>query len=216
MSVVVKMEIKRFETDLMSSNMYLIVEKGYAIVIDPYRNTELGEGLNIDLIILTHEHYDHISGVNLWKEKYHAPVLCSQKCAENIKNPKRNLANHFKEFCELQTWIQLKNVPEFDKDFTCSADITFEDKKTIEWMGHIIKLFETPGHSQGSIGILMDDLYFFSGDSLMRGMNIELRMPGGSRRDWNRIGKMRLDSVPDGITVFPGHNSEFIKGQEEM
>lgn len=33
------MEIKRFESDMMASNMYLPSENGHAVVIDPCRDT---------------------------------------------------------------------------------------------------------------------------------------------------------------------------------
>ena len=208
------MEIHRYASDLMDSNMYIIEENGHVIVIDPYRDTTKAGQMTVDWIILTHEHYDHISGVNAWKEKSHAPVLCSAKCAENIQSPRMNLASHFKEFCELQAWKQMDTELEYDNNYVCSADKTFEDEAIFDWKGHQLKLFTIPGHSQGSIGILIDDIYFFSGDSLLQGMKVEFRMPGGSRKDWEKIGKQRLDSVPDGIKVLPGHNIEFIKGQE--
>ena len=36
------MEIRRYESDLLVSNMYLIVEENAAIVIDPYRDVSPG------------------------------------------------------------------------------------------------------------------------------------------------------------------------------
>ena len=61
-------EIKRYVSGLLSSNMYVISEAGHAIVIDPFEDTTPSEGLTVDCILLTHEHYDHISGVNIWKK----------------------------------------------------------------------------------------------------------------------------------------------------
>ena len=203
------MEIRRYESDLLSSNMYLIVEDKHAIVIDPFRDISPAAGLTIDFILLTHEHYDHISGVNLWKEKTSAPVLCSTACAENITNPKKNLASIFRAFCELQTWIKLDKIPSADVKYFCCADITFSDEKQTEWYGHKFDLFEIPGHSRGSIGILVDNRYFFSGDSLMQDLEIELRLPGGSKRLWEQIGKNRIAQLPDPIRVYPGHFAPF-------
>lgn len=72
------MQIKRYVSELMASNMYVIQEDRHAIVIDPYDNIFVANLLHIDKIILTHEHYDHISGVNVWREITSAPVLCSK------------------------------------------------------------------------------------------------------------------------------------------
>ena len=189
--------------------MYVAVEGNHAIVIDPYRDTSSAESLIIDKIILTHEHYDHISGVNLWKERTGAQVLCSRSCAENIWNPRKNLSAYFKEFCELQTWMELEELPQSDPEYSCEADESFDNEMLYEWQGHEWHLFEMPGHSLGSVGILLDGAYFFSGDSLMENSEIELKIPGGSRKKWKEIGEPRLRKIPSGIRVCPGHFQEF-------
>lgn len=204
------MEIRRYVSGLLSSNMYLVVEGGHAIVIDPFADVTVSEGLKIDYILLTHEHYDHISGVNLWKERVEAPVICSQDCAKNIEDPRKNLARHFRDFCELQTWIKLDHIPESDPDYSCRADESFVDQRVLSWNGHQIWMFELPGHSMGSTGILLDERYFFSGDSLMEHYDIELRLPGGSRKKWEATGRERIMNLHEGILVYPGHFREFI------
>ena len=203
-------EIRRYVSGLLSSNMYVLVEGDRALIIDPFEDTAPAQGLTVDTIILTHEHYDHISGVEHWKTCTGAPVLCSRACAENIQSPKMNLARHFREFCELQTWIKLKEIPASDPDYTCSADETFEDQLSFCWRGHRLDLLEIPGHSQGSIGIMLDGTDFFSGDSLMEHNEIELRMPGGSRKMWKETGSRRISSIPEGTRVWPGHFDSFI------
>lgn len=209
------MEIKRYQSSLVSSNMYLITEGKHAIVIDPFEHTEVAEGFEVDKILLTHEHYDHISGVNLWKSVTGAPVLCSKKCAENIQSSRKNFAYYFKDFCELQTWVELEKVPEHDREYFCIADDCFYDTTSFDWMGHQIELFEIPGHSLGSIMILLDEKNVFTGDSLMENVEIELRMPGGSKRKWQEIGKPRVEQLPNGIHVFPGHFDDYIYAKGE-
>lgn len=206
--------IKRYESDLLLSNMYVVAEGTHAVVIDPFPDITLANGLVIDKILLTHEHYDHISGVNLWKEITKASVLCSRACADNITSPRKNLSKHFKEFCELQTWIELENIPQSDPEYSCGADEVFEDELVFKWQGHKWYLFEMPGHSQGSIGILLDDTFLFSGDSLMENCGIELRLPGGSRKKWKELGEPRLRQIPYGIRVYPGHFKDFIYHKE--
>lgn len=209
------MNIRRYESDLLLSNMYVVEEEGHAVVLDPFRNITAIQGLTVDRIILTHEHYDHISGVNLLHEVTHAPVFCSKICAENIQNPRKNLADHFKDFCELQSWIALDEIPDLDPQYKCKADMFFEQEVVWKWREHNWFLFEMPGHSMGSIGILLDGVNFFSGDSLMENNEIELRIPGGSKKQWKEIGKPRLEQLPNGIRVYPGHFSDFIYQKKE-
>ncbi len=203
------MEIHRFVSDLLSSNMYLITEGKAALVIDPFRDTSPADGLQIERILLTHEHYDHISGVNAWKEKTGAPVLCSRPCGENIRSPRKNLSRIFEPFCELQTWIRLERLPDFDPNYSCEADKVFTDEMSFDWRGHRLRLSELPGHSEGSIGITLDEMYFFSGDSLLENSLTELRFPGGSRKQWEMVSLPKLETLPDGMKIFPGHFEPF-------
>lgn len=209
------MEIRQYPSELLSSNMYVLEERGHVIVIDPFCETAPAKGLTVDKILLTHEHYDHISGVNLWKAATGAPVLCSKACAEGIRSPRRNLARIFEAFCELQTWISLDQIPPSDPSYSCTADESFEDRCHFDWQGHSFRLFELPGHSPGSVGILVDERYLFSGDSLMKDRETELRFPGGSKEKWERVSRPRINELPEGIRVYPGHFEDFIYHPEE-
>ena len=204
------MKIEQHITGLLYSNMYVISENGHAIVIDPCVNTDPAKGLQFDWILLTHEHYDHISGVNAWKKTTDADVLCSKMCAERTKDPRKNQARFFPEFCELQTWVALDEIPSTDRDYGCYADKTFQNRISFVWQGHELDLMEIPGHSPGSIGIYIDRRIFFSGDSLLENKNIELRFPGGSRQQWIKTGLPRINAVPKGTVVYPGHFRPFI------
>lgn len=203
------MEILRHASDLLASNMYVIAEDGHAIVIDPCRDLTPVRGLTVDRILLTHEHYDHISGVNLFRAQGAGPVLCSGACGENVTDTRKNMAGLFRVFCQLQSWIALDAEPEADETYVCAADEVFEDRCAFDWRGHQFELFELPGHSRGSIGILLDGEAFFSGDSLMENTDTELRLPGGSKKLWASVSLPRLAAIPDGIRVYPGHFRDF-------
>ena len=79
------MKIFHIISNLISSNMYVLEENNHLILIDPCIIDIRLENKTVDYIFLTHEHYDHISGVNYWKEKCEAEVVCSNICAENIE-----------------------------------------------------------------------------------------------------------------------------------
>ena len=209
-------EIRRYVSGLLASNMYVVVEGDHAVVIDPFEDTSPGAGLTVDHILLTHEHYDHISGVNVWKKEYGCPVLCSSLCAENIRDPRKNLAYYFKEFCELQTWKTLDAVPPYDPGYSCAADEVFDDRIAFEWYGHEWNLFELPGHSLGSIGIVLDARIFFSGDSLINHYKTAFNIPGGSRKKWLSVSVPRLEAIPKGTYVYPGHFDGFIYSEDAL
>lgn len=203
------MIVERYDSGLLNSSMYVVTENGRAIVIDPCLNIDAAKRFVADYLFITHEHYDHIFGVNSWKKQTGAPLVCSKVCSERIKDSKKNQARHFDAFCELQSFSARWDPSLFDFRFTCEADITFEGEKRIEWQGHSIRLVEITGHSPGSVGIWIDEV-FFSGDSLLEGKEIELRFPGGSKKQWEETGKKIIDAIPDGTVIYPGHFDCFV------
>ena len=68
-----KYELYRYILPLIKSNMYVIVSDSDALIIDPIENTEAFErikntGIKAVTAVLTHEHFDHISGVNMLRD----------------------------------------------------------------------------------------------------------------------------------------------------
>lgn len=210
------MKIFKKHSEILLSNTYVVEEKGHAIVIDPARDTSIAKGLVVDFIITTHEHYDHVSGVNIWKSEFHTQLLCSEKCAARITDPRKNLARYFEAICQIQTWVELKDIPIIDTNYCCYADAVFSGELFLDWQGHVLRLVEIPGHSPGSIGIFLDNEHFFSGDSLIKGTEIELRFPGGDECGWRDSGLPIINSIPTGVMVWPGHMDAFRIGEKKV
>ena len=204
------MQINKVDSGLLHSCMYIVEENDHAIIIDPCNKTDYADNLKVDFLIITHEHYDHISGVNEWQQITGAPLICSHACADCIKSSKKNMSRFFDVFCEMQTWMPIDDMEITQVEYSCEADIVFQNELSFEWQGHQVLLMEIPGHSLGSIGIDIDGNNFFSGDSLLENKEIELRFPGGSIKKWNEIGRKRIESIPDGMRIWPGHFDSFI------
>lgn len=200
------MEIKTIESQLLKSNMYVICENDRHIIIDPcICNIDID---NVDYILLTHEHYDHISGVNYWVERTGARVIASSKCADACMDSRKNLSRYFKAFCELQTWIPVHNEVK-NVDYTCNVDETYEKFYCMEWECHNIKFFESPGHSKGSSIIQIDDKIVFSGDSILEDIETECGLPGGNKTDWECISIPIIEQLSDDSIIYPGHYHAF-------
>ena len=202
------MNITKYIPGQAYANMYVLEENNHLIFIDPGIVDIDLTGKTLDYILLTHEHYDHISGVNYWKEKTGAKVVCNEKCAEGIKEPTRNLSFMFKEFCEIQSVRKIVEPVE-NLNYSAEADITFEDTYEMVWQGNEIKIFATPGHSAGSESILVKGERLFSGDALFKDYPVTGIFPGSSKQDWQEIGLPRLKALPESIMVYPGHFEEF-------
>lgn len=212
------LSVERFVSDLLDSNMYVVSEGSRHVVVDPCRQIPLADTDVVDYLLLTHEHYDHSSGIGLWKERFpEARVVTSRAGARNLEDPKKNMARYFSLYCEMQQWVEVDTAPSVDTSFAVRADIAFEGALTIRWLGHVIRLFELPGHSAGGAGIILDDRLFFSGDSLLPSMGTECRFPGGSEREWHEVSVPSLRNLSPSLTVLPGHFGAFeFAGEENL
>lgn len=205
--------IYKFIYPPVKSNMYIIPGNKDVLIIDPWQSDEAIEYLKLNkftnvTVILTHEHYDHISGVNELKKNFKCNVIASNEAAIALQNPKKNLAAFigciFPDSVRVGKWRELYKV---DEEFSCTADESFSGKMDIICVGLHFELVETPGHSPGSICIKLDN-YVFTGDSLVGGKDIILRLPGSSKQRYKNITKPFLLSLSENTIVFPGHGME--------
>ena len=209
-------EVYKYVLEPIDSNMYVMMSNYSACIIDPHINSE-GDALLEQAevkkiwIILTHEHYDHIAGVNHFREKYECVVISNAMAKEYLPNPRKNLSAYFKSmfFDKDEQTIQLAEQV-FSEEYSCEADVGFEKEYILEWNGLDMHLIETPGHSKGSICIIVNGTYIFTGDSLVDGNPIITRLPGGSKRDYQNITKPFLEGLSKEMIVFPGHGMEGI------
>lgn len=195
----------------IDSKMYCILNNTDALVVDPCISGEALEFLKhkqIDniTVFLTHEHIDHISGVNLLRENFKVKVICSQKCAERIRDTRKNLAAYFEGMFSLRTNSEILEIKKLNlTKYTCYADEFFDGEMQYQWHGLTIKCIELPGHSPGSIGIVINNKYIFSGDSFIPGEEVITRLPGGNPRLYKEGTRTFFDKLRKESVVFPGH-----------
>lgn len=207
----------------IDARMYIILENKKALVIDPCVSEEaltLLKENDIEeiLILLTHEHYDHISGVNWLRENFSSvEVLCSDKCAAALPKPSKNLSIYWEILFmgkdeETREYVRNMNI----QPYSCEADRKFEGEYEMSWEEHSLFLKETPGHSEGSICVLLDERDLFSGDSLVNGHPTITRLPGGSKKEYAEITLPYLQSLNPELLVYPGHGNEQPLGQYNL
>lgn len=194
------------------SSMYVLIDRNSALVIDPNRREDalalLRENEVKDVtIFLTHEHFDHISGVNRLREYFPVRVVCSRTAAERMTDPGKNLARYW----EVTMMDQPKEMwPEWeavkDENYTCTADEIFDGEAEWDWHGHRIYAVPAPGHSPGSVLYFIDGL-LFSGDSLVNGAGVICRLPGGSWKTYTEKTRPLIEALPGDTMVFPGHET---------
>lgn len=204
------MKLRVFTYDLIDSKMYIIIEKQKALIIDPCVSENAMKYLhdhkvNNVMIILTHEHWDHISGVNWLRENFSECIVwCSEMCDKNIKSSIKNGSKYLKALFIDKPAEKVEEANKI-KPFVCFSDVTFVGEKKLSWEGYDINLRETPGHSPGSICIFIDDKYLFTGDSLIKDTPVITRLLGGSKSEYNEFTLPFLKSLNKNVYIYPGH-----------
>ena len=153
-------------------------------------------GLNLSGVILTHGHYDHVAGCKDCKGKGFK-IYSSREDAKMLVSPD-NLSSFFGA-----------------DGFSVEADgILDEGNNKIG--GINFKVIKTPGHTSGSICILIENL-LFSGDTLFKSSFGRYDFPTGNLQDLKSSIKEKLFLLDGKTVVLPGHGDiTTIESEREM
>ena len=203
---------------LTESNCYVLAQGGACVVIDP--NHPQGparllreHGLTPRWLLLTHEHCDHMAGLEALREAYPAArVLCSAACSEGIQDKHRNMTAMMEVYLTFRGKPGVRYPP-----FTCRpADVTYRRRHTLRWRGHTLVFTALPGHTPGSACILLDGKTLFSGDYLIPGQDVITRLPGGSQADYDKLARPWLAALEPGLQICPGHGQPYTLTKEAL
>lgn len=206
-------EVYMFSLEPIDSRMYCVIKGNQALVIDPCLSEAAIEFLveqkvKYITVLLTHEHIDHISGVNKIREIFNCKVICTVQCAQRITDNRKNAAAYIEGMFAMRSKEELEQIKALNLlNYTCYADEIFKDEIKFCWHGLEIKCIEMPGHSPGGMIIVINEKYIFSGDNYIPGEAVITRLPGGSKKDYEKYIKPFFENLPIGCVIYPGHGN---------
>lgn len=155
-----------------NGNCYIVENGTNAILVDTGKKEYVNQVLeackpySIKLIVLTHAHFDHAENAAQISEVLGAPIGMSEMDCDLIASNTNQ-----KLFAET-FWGKIVLSASL-RDFSARSMRTFQpsvllkDKDSLSVYGVNANIVSLPGHTDGSIGIDVDDTYLIVGDALM-------------------------------------------------
>ena len=180
-----------------SANCYLVTDEstGKSLLIDPGSYGERQRGFiesqgvkSLEYILLTHGHFDHMIGVERFRDAFGGKVVIHQADADKLSSAVGSLYTRFEReiaFAE------------------ASADITVRDGECLPFGGYKIEIIHTPGHTKGCVCYKIGDC-LFTGDTLFRGSIGRVDFPDSDENDMLSSLK-KLYAIDEDYKVYPGH-----------
>jgi len=157
------------------TNCYLIEYENTCILVDTGQKRAYAKlqaflngnlrNLNLNYILQTHTHYDHAGNTKKIRDKFHARVIVHEKEAECLSKgfttlPKgtnivtKIISNSGNRYA---SWIgEYENV---EPNITVNSDYLIDENPTLQ-------IIETPGHTAGSVSLIIDNEIALVGDTL--------------------------------------------------
>jgi hydroxyacylglutathione hydrolase len=157
------------------SNVFYVEGSGKNILIDTspgYRWNILEKRLaehgikNIDYLILTHTHFDHAANARRIKEKFNAMVIVHKDETNYLASGENILPVGTNPFSRLLVRLLAKQFVAIAKYDQCQPDITVDTITDLKDAGLRLKIIHTPGHTTGSVSVIVDDEIALTGDAM--------------------------------------------------
>ena len=185
------MKIDSIMVGPIMTNCYLLSDEtaGVCALIDPGDEADRvldmvsRSGCALQCILLTHGHFDHTTAVRPILERYpDLPVYINEKDVVDGRQGDMELV--------------FSRLPEHNQRY-------YHDGDTLTLGSLTITVLETPGHSKGSVCLVVGDV-IFSGDTLFRCSCGRTDFPGGSMEKM-MASLRRLGQLEGNLQVLPGH-----------
>jgi glyoxylase-like metal-dependent hydrolase (beta-lactamase superfamily II) len=157
------------------SHVYLVKTENHTILVDSgiksirklleRRLDQLGVK-QIDFLVLTHSHFDHAGNAAWIQSTYGAKVIIHKKEAEALASGYADLPLGLLWFTRLPMKILGKRLAPNLSSEPCQPDISMDERFDLRDTGSTVFVLHTPGHSPGSVSVVIDGEVALTGDAM--------------------------------------------------
>ena len=193
-------EIHDITNTIFTSKTYILSKEGCnkAWLVDigdvePVLEYLNAKQLDIEGILLTHAHFDHIYGLEALVAQYpNCKVYATEYAKQALASDKLNMSRYHGDRIN------------YDKDNVVvvhegESMMLFEDEPQMVY-------YETPGHNPGCLTMVMGNI-IFTGDAYIPGVGANTRLPRANKHQ-AKISLERILKLAEGKTVLSGHDTE--------
>jgi hydroxyacylglutathione hydrolase len=202
----VSLEVHGLTVGPIAENCFIVRKEGgeKALVVDPGEEPEriLAEveqlGVEVEAILITHCHFDHVGAVAPLARETGAPVYVPE-----VEVP---------VLADIMSFV----LPGFGPYESYEADETVKGGEELALAGLTLDVIFTPGHSPGHVTYsVRGENAILSGDVLFQGSVGRVDLPGGDGPTLLRSIQGLVDTHPPETTVYPGHMGVTNLGAEQ-
>ena len=200
-----KLELMTYPAGPVETNGFLVIdaETKQALIIDApsgFAGDVLRDvderGLTVSAIVITHGHWDNIGVTAELKRRLGVPVLAHPTTSARMEKPGSAVMA-----------VPVDIEPSAADQFLSEGD-------TVELGAHSFDVWFLPGHDPGHIVLVsVADEMVLGGDVLFPNGHGRIDIPGADAEQMQQS-LTRLASLPDHLTVYPGHGLPTTIGQE--
>jgi glyoxylase-like metal-dependent hydrolase (beta-lactamase superfamily II) len=155
-------------------NVFLISRAGRNILVDTgpaplgkklMRNLDLAGIRHLDCLVMTHTHFDHAGNAARLKDVFGMPVIVHQSEATYLERGASPLPKGTMPFTK---FIYNLGAPRVEDKFSVRGvhpDLTVDDTMDIGGFGVDARILHTPGHTKGSMSVIVDSEIAITGDT---------------------------------------------------
>lgn len=187
--------IEKLVVGWLNTNCYLVYDDSFGVIIDPGGDCDVLlkrikdlSGIKFTHIINTHGHEDHTLCDRFFKKNFGFKILIHEDDSLYLKPDSIN--------------------KKYNEDFEgVDPDVLLKDKDVLKIGTLKFSVSHTPGHTPGSILLVMDDV-IFSGDTIFKGTIGRVDFEYGDGEKMKESILKILNSFKNNYIIYPGHGKE--------